>query len=115
MCWAHASLCRKLTRGLPTKTALVFNCLKSSHTLSHTHTIVTNKSHIKYRVHKIKHNYNQIWHEIKANHKIVVNYNFTVNKEVILSYSSLECNVTTHLKLKLVADIKLRKEVKECV
>ena len=38
----------------------------SLHTLSHTHNL-TNKSHIEYRVHKIEHNYNQIWHKIKAN------------------------------------------------
>ena len=36
MCRAHASLRRKLTRELPLKTALVFNCLESSHFLSHT-------------------------------------------------------------------------------
>ena len=33
---------------------------------------------MKYRVHKIEHNYNQIWHGIKANKYIVVNYNFTI-------------------------------------
>ena len=38
-------------------------------TLSLTHTTLTNKSHIKYRVHKIAQNYNQIWHGIKANIK----------------------------------------------
>ena len=32
---------------------------------------------MKYRVHKIEQNYNQIWHRIKANKNIVVNYNFT--------------------------------------
>ena len=32
---------------------------------------------MKYRVHKIEHNYNQIWHKIKANKNVVVNYNFT--------------------------------------
>ena len=65
ICRAHASLREKPTRELPAKTALVFNCLKSSHSLSHT--TLTNKSHIKYTVHKIKQNYNQIWHGIKAN------------------------------------------------
>ena len=35
---------------------------------------------MKYRVHKIEQNYNQIWHGIKANKDIVVNYNFTVPK-----------------------------------
>ena len=44
----------------------VFNAL-SLHTLSFSHTTLTNKSHMKYRVQKIEHNYNQIWHGIKAN------------------------------------------------
>ena len=35
MCRAHASLHGKSTRELPAKTALVFNCLESSHSLSH--------------------------------------------------------------------------------
>ena len=34
---------------------------------------------MKYRVHKIEQNYNQIWHGIKANKNIVVNYNFTIS------------------------------------
>ena len=34
---------------------------------------------MKYRVHKIEHNYNQIWHGINANKNIVVNYNFTIS------------------------------------
>ena len=40
----------------------------SFHTLSHTHNPYK-KPHIKYRVHKIEQNYNQIWHGIKANTK----------------------------------------------
>ena len=44
----------------------VFNAL-SLHTLSLSHTTLTNKSHMKYRVQKIEHNYNQIWHGIKSN------------------------------------------------
>ena len=67
ICRVHASLRGKPTRELPAKTALVFNCLESSHILSLSHTTVTNKSHLKYRVHKIEQNYNQIWHGIKAN------------------------------------------------
>ena len=39
--------------------------LEYSHSLSHTTLIM--KSHVKYRVHKIEQNYNQIWHGIKAN------------------------------------------------
>ena len=49
----------------------------SLHIHSLPHTTLTNKSHNKYKVQKIEHNYNQIWHEIKANKNIVVNYNFT--------------------------------------
>ena len=44
----------------------VFNVL-SLHTLSLSHITLKNKSHMKYRVQKIEHNYNQIWHGIKAN------------------------------------------------
>ena len=44
----------------------IFNAL-SFHTLSLSHTTLTNKSHMKYRVQKIEQNYNQIWHRIKAN------------------------------------------------
>ena len=51
------------------------------HTFSLSHTTLTNKSHLKYRVYKIKQNYNKIWHEIKANKNIVVNYNFTHMKQ----------------------------------
>ena len=79
MCRAHTSLRRKLTREILAKTASVFKCLKSSHTLSLSHTTLTNKTHMKYRVHKIEHNYNQIWHGIKANKNIVVNYKFTIS------------------------------------
>ena len=68
MCWAHASLRGIATRELPAKTSLVFNLLWVF-TLSFTHTTLTKKSHIKYRVHMIKQNYNQIWHGIKANTK----------------------------------------------
>ena len=32
---------------------------------------------MKYRVQKIEQKYNKIWHGIKANKNIVVNYNFT--------------------------------------
>ena len=38
MCRAHALLRGKLTRKMPSKTALVFNCLESSHSLSLSHT-----------------------------------------------------------------------------
>ena len=79
MCRAHASLHRKPTRDLPTKTALVFNCLESSRILSLSYITLTNKSHMKYRVHNIEHNYNQILHKIKVNKNIVVNYNFTIS------------------------------------
>ena len=68
MCWAYASLRGKASRELPMKTSCFSLCLESSHSLSHTHNPYK-KSHIKYRVHKIEHNYNQIWHRIKANTK----------------------------------------------
>ena len=67
MCRAHTSLRRKASRKLPTKTSCFSLCLESSHSFSHT--TLTKKSHIKYKVHKIEHNYNQIWHGIKANTK----------------------------------------------
>ena len=68
MCWAHASLCEKPSWELPMKTSLVFNSFLSLHTPSFTYNPYK-KSHIKYRVQKIKQNYNQIWHGIKANIK----------------------------------------------
>ena len=67
ICKTHASLRGKLTHELPAKTTLVFNYLEFSHTLSLSHITLTNKSHMKYRVHKIEQNYNQIVHGIKAN------------------------------------------------
>ena len=60
MCRAHASLRGKLTREISAKTTLVFNCLEFSHSLSLSHTTPTNKSHMKYNVHKTEENYNQI-------------------------------------------------------
>ena len=35
--------------------------------LSLSHITLTNKSHMKYRIQKIEHNYNQIWYRTKAN------------------------------------------------
>ena len=66
MCKAHASFCGMLSCELPVKTLQSSICL-SLHFLSLSHTTLTIKSHIKYKVQKIKHNYNQIWHGIKAN------------------------------------------------
>ena len=56
MCWAHASLRKKDTQELPAKTSLSSICLESSHLLSHT--TLTMKSYMKYRVHMIEHDYN---------------------------------------------------------
>ena len=67
MCRARASLHGKASRELPVKTYCSSLCLESLHSLSHT--TLTKKSHIKYSVHKIEQNYNQIWHGIKANTK----------------------------------------------
>ena len=58
MCMVHASLCEKLTCELPAKTVLVFYCFESSHSLSLSHTTLTNKFHMKSKVHKIEQNYN---------------------------------------------------------
>ena len=72
------STCFTLREGYSQATrenSLIFN-LPWVFTLS-LHTTHTMKSHIKYRVQKIEHNYNQIWHRIKANKKIIVNHNFT--------------------------------------
>ena len=57
---AHASLRRMLTHKLPAKTLQSSIFLESSHTLSLSHITLTNKSHNKYRVQKIKHNYTKI-------------------------------------------------------
>ena len=54
---------------------------------------------MKYKVHKIEQNYNQIWHEIKANKNIVVNYNFTIS---LFGYS-----VTKPLKQTLDLNVSL--------
>ena len=66
MCRAHASFHEMLSHELPTKTLQSLICL-SLHILSLSHTTLTNKSHNKYRIQKIEHNYNQIWYGIKAN------------------------------------------------
>ena len=64
-CFASVSQ-EGLTRLLPVKTLQSSICL-SLHILSLSHTTLKIKSHIKYRVQKIEHNYLQIWHGIKAN------------------------------------------------
>ena len=68
MCCAHGfTLQEVFSRATCENSFNLQCCLESSHSLSHTtHTM---KSHIKYRVHKIEENYNQIWHRIKANTK----------------------------------------------
>ena len=76
MCKAHASFRGMLSRKLLVKT-LHFSICLSLHTHSLSLTTLTNKSHMKYRVHSIEHNYNQIWHRIKANKTHSCNYNFT--------------------------------------
>ena len=79
MCSTHASLRGKDSRELPVKSSFLCSCLESSRILSPSHTTLTNKSHMKYMVHNIEHNSNQIWHKIKANKNLVVNYNFTIS------------------------------------
>ena len=68
MCCAHGFTWQEVfSRATRENSFNLQCCLESLHSLSHTtHTM---KSHIKYRVHKIEQNYNQIWHEIKANTK----------------------------------------------
>ena len=56
---------------------------------------------MKFKVHKIEQNYNQIWHGIKANKNIVVNYNFT-------TISSFVYSVTKSLKYTLDINMSLR-------
>ena len=101
MCRVDALLRGKLTRELLAKTTLVFNCLESSHILSFTHTTLTNKFHMKYRVHNIEQNYNQIWHKIKANKNIVVNYKCFRNHRKRMKSRKVQNRLLTtkHLKL----------------
>ena len=66
------STCFTSREGFSRATCEIFFALHfalSLHTLSLTHKTLTNKSHIKYRVHKIEYNYNQICFGIKANIK----------------------------------------------
>ena len=63
ICFTSRDLREKATCELPARTCLVFNCLEFSHSLSHT--TLTIKFHIKYKVQKIEHNYNQIGTELK--------------------------------------------------
>ena len=68
MCKTHASLRKDAYSRATRENTLVFNALSlHTHSLSLSHTTLTNESHMKYKVQKIEHNYNQIWHEIKAN------------------------------------------------
>ena len=67
MCRVYASLRGMLTRELPMKTLQSSMPWVFTHSLSLSHTTLTNKSHMKYRVQKVEQNYNQIWHGIKAN------------------------------------------------
>ena len=53
----------RLLVSYPRKLLWSSNCLESSHSLSHT--TFTIKSHVKYRVQKIEHNYNQFGTELK--------------------------------------------------
>ena len=56
MCRAHASFHRKASQELPAKLLALHFTLNLQNSLSHT--TLTKKSHIKYRVHKIEQNYN---------------------------------------------------------
>ena len=56
---------RRLLASYPRKLLWSSICFKPLHSFSHT--TLTMKSHINYRVQNIEQNYNQIWHGIKAN------------------------------------------------
>ena len=75
----------------------------SLHTLFLSHTTLTNKTHMKYRVHKIEHNYNQIWHDIKANkiHSCKLQLYNTHNKQrlTLLNINNIISNVMCYTML----------------
>ena len=77
MCRVDASFRGMLSHEILAKTLM--SSIAWVFTLFLYHTTLTIKSHNKYRVQKIEQNYNQIWHGIKANKNIVVNYNFTIS------------------------------------
>ena len=60
---------------------------------------------MKYRVHKIEQNYNQIWHEIKANNNIVVNYNFTIFPFGYSMTKPLKQTLDLNVSLEIVAKL----------
>ena len=75
MCRTYVSLCGKASRKLPTKTSCSSLCLESSHSFSHT--TLTKKSHIKYKVHRDWTKLQSNLERNKSQHKLVVNHNFT--------------------------------------
>ena len=77
----------------------------SLHTHSLSHTTLTNKTHMKYRVHKIEQNYNQIWHGIKANKNIVVNYNFTISPFGNSMTKPLKQTLNLNVSLRIMAKL----------
>ena len=60
---------------------------------------------MKYRVHKIEQNYNQIWHGIKANKNIVVKYNFTISPFGYSVTKSLKQTLDLNVILGIVAKL----------
>ena len=61
---------------------------------------------MKFEVHKIEQNYNQIWHGIKANKNIVVNYNFTTISSFVYSVTkSLKYTLDINMSLRTVAKL----------
>ena len=92
MCRAHASLHGKASHELPMKTSCSSLCLEFSHFLSHT--TLTKKSHIKYRVHKIEQNY-----------KIVVNHNFTISPFSYFMTKPLKQTLDLNMSLGIVAKL----------
>ena len=60
---------------------------------------------MKFKVHKIEQNYNQIWHGIKANKNIIVNYNFTISSFVYSVTKSLKYTLDINMSLRTVAKL----------
>ena len=60
---------------------------------------------MKYRVHKIEQNYNQIWYEIKANKNIVVNYNLTISLFGYSMMKPLKQTLDLNVSLEIVAKL----------
>ena len=68
-------------------------------------TTLTIKSHNKYRVQKIEHNYNQIWHEIKANKTYSCKLQIYILKQSPAAYLDFSVFFFFFLKQKLTVEL----------